>query len=327
LTSETHRRHSDKAQVTSQIQVGRLFKSHSKSCFSRLSNCLSCLDASGSGALIYFDVHSRELVLGLHPETYMHDPSLSAYTRRMLARLGPFLTDEEREFVAMSLHDAIAHIIIECDYDKITVHLLEFLIRYTFASHFHKRELLGGTHEEDDGEVAMVWGTPKITLTMSVSKLKTNLVDLMFDHEVFKHGITSTVFQSVLMQITMMPRIEAEELLSKFLEKHAAYVSPTASPCTSRCTSRASVDAPTELSGQGQAPARSIMRADTNDTSTSLKDFVASSLKDPASPRLSLTASEAPPMLSLTAPEAPTMLSLKAPEAPAMNDELVIHHF
>jgi len=326
LTSETHRRHKDTAQATSHIQMGRLFKSHSKSCFSRLSNCLSCLDASGSGALIYYDVHNHELVLGLHPETYMHDPSLSAYTRRMLARLGPFLTDEEREFVAMSLHDAIAHIIIECDYDKITVHLLEFLIRYTFASHFHKRELLGGTHQEDDdSEVPMVWGIPKIGLTMSVSKLKTNLVDLMFDHEVFKIGITSTDFQSVMMQITMMPKIECEELLNKFLEKHAVYVSPTASPSTSRCTSRLDAHSPaprlSELSGgsspmsglQGQVPTRSRSRADTKGTGASLNDFVASCAGNPASPRLSLTAPEAPPMLSLPAPEAPGMIAIGEP--------------
>merc|ERR1719375_1213932 len=40
----------------------------------------------------------------------------------------------------------------------------------------------------------------------------------MFDKEVFKVGMTATAFQAQLMQITMLPRTTAEELLSKFLE-------------------------------------------------------------------------------------------------------------
>merc|ERR1719491_947612 len=114
----------------------------------------------------------------------------------------------------MSLHDAIKHIIVECDYDKIHVALLEFLMRITFAWKHHKRELVGEHPDEDDNEPKpMAWGEQKPKLNLSGSKLGSNLMQLMFDEEIFKQGMTAADFQEELTRITMLPRTDVEELL------------------------------------------------------------------------------------------------------------------
>lgn len=155
----------------------------------------------------------------------MNDPQLSAYTRRMLARLGPFLNDEEREFVAMSLHDAIHHIIVECDYDKVHVSILEFLMRITFAWKHHKREQIGekdSDDEEDGMGQTLTWGQEKPRLKTATSGSSSASINLlMFDDVIFKHGMSAEDFQAFLNRITMLPRTEVEELLGRFFEHRA----------------------------------------------------------------------------------------------------------
>lgn len=233
LVAEAHSRKKGEAQATSPSQMALAFRDHGTGYLKRMQK-LFFSTKSGSGALIHFDAVNGDLVLGLHPDTYMNDPNLSAYTRRMLARLGPFLTDEEREFVSMSLHDAIYHVIVDCDIDKISVSLLEFLLRYTFARHFHKRVLLGEKDDEEDDEPKpLTWGeqplrpagSPSASMTSkaSISNNGPTLLDLMFDDDgpVFKHGMTAVAFQAQLMHITMLPRKVAEDLLHSFIDRRA----------------------------------------------------------------------------------------------------------
>jgi hypothetical protein len=194
----------------------------------RLKRLLSCAN-QGSGALINYDHKSGDLVLGLHPETYMHDPNLSAYSRRMLARLGPFLSDDEREFLAESIQDAIVHIIVGCETDNISVDILEFLFRYVFASHYHKKELMGeagmmeGNNDKDQAP-ALVWGEQPTTKTMHTSKSKmgAKIGQMMFRDEVFKVGLSADQFMTQMNEITMMGKHHTEELLSGFLERKQA---------------------------------------------------------------------------------------------------------
>jgi hypothetical protein len=229
LTDESHRHHKGQPQSSGAVPRALALPSRSRMCLKRLRKMLSGAN-SGSGALIHFDAVAGDLVLGLHPDTYMNDPSLSAYTRRMLARLGPFLTDEEREFVAMSLHDAIFHIIVECDYDRISVHLLEFLLRYTFASYYQKKILLGEMDDDENADEpkALAWGYEKTDadstsrsmshIHTTGSRAKAQFLELFWDSEVFRVGMTAEAFQAQLMQITLMPRVQAEEMLSRFLD-------------------------------------------------------------------------------------------------------------
>jgi len=144
----------------------------------------------------------------------------------MLARLGPFLTDEEREFIGMSIHDAIFHLIVGCEYESISVHILEFLFRYAFASYYHKRELLGEKEidDQDAAEKKLVWGAKKdVEFKSTMSKLGLKQSHLMFDNEVFKAGMTATDFQTQLSSFALLPRTQAEELIQHFLVIHAKH--------------------------------------------------------------------------------------------------------
>jgi len=150
-----------------------------------------------TGALITFDPGSRELVLGLHPDTYMDDANLSAYTRRQLARLGPFLTDDERNFIAMGLQNALVHMIVECDTNEIHCNLLEFLIRTVFVWKF-QRHL-----KEKEGKKVL-------------DREEDNYENLLFDDRTYEEGLTAADFQSQLEKLTMMSMTEVNALLESF---------------------------------------------------------------------------------------------------------------
>merc|ERR1712137_642566 len=106
-----------------QYSIGKMLRERFQSTSALFENC----------ALVRFDTGRGDLVLGLHPGTIMNNPGLSAYARRQIAKKGPFLTDEEREFIAMSLRDALVHVIDTCNMNKVHNSMLEFLIRTTFV--------------------------------------------------------------------------------------------------------------------------------------------------------------------------------------------------
>jgi len=208
-----------------------------------------------SGALIRFDAEAGELVLGLHPDTYMHDPQFSAYTRRLFARLGPFLTDEEREFVAMALADAVRHVIVECDYDIIDVRMLEFLIRITFAWKYQRRESMGELEELDGTIKPMVWGEDNEefvgrSMSKSSTEKRSAFFELLFDDKIFKHGMTAADFQEEMHEITTMKEKDVQDLLTRFLNRHTHEGLPLMSTAQSLMTQMSTGD-PQSLIGMG----------------------------------------------------------------------------
>jgi hypothetical protein len=203
------------------------------SCWQRLLRTLAGANKRDGDqiALIKFDTKTRDLVLGLHPASYMHDPALSAYARRQLAKLGPFLSDEERGFIAMSLKDALVHMIVDCDTNVIRCNLLEFLVRTTFVWHWiakHPMEALIALQGFDEEE-----------LSKDEIRLK-QYSAFIFEEVVFQNGMTASDFQSTLQQLTSMSMDSVQALLKAFVTESELFVfkpksesSPTPSPSPS----------------------------------------------------------------------------------------------
>uniref|UniRef100_A0A7S2P2J0 Uncharacterized protein n=1 Tax=Zooxanthella nutricula TaxID=1333877 RepID=A0A7S2P2J0_9DINO len=167
----------------------------------------------GQGALIWFDVHTEELVLGLHPDRFAHDQRISSYMRRKLANAGPFLTDQDRDYVAMGLRDAFLYLIVECDLNVVHCSLLEFLIRAAFAMH-REQELNSLANRPSMAPVPEPVGEPV--------NAEDRLVDLLFDEATFSDGLTAADFQSHLVEVTKMPKAEVKQLVARFLEEDAS---------------------------------------------------------------------------------------------------------
>eukprot|EP00929_Paragymnodinium_shiwhaense_P081030 TRINITY_DN42311_c0_g1_i2.p1 TRINITY_DN42311_c0_g1~~TRINITY_DN42311_c0_g1_i2.p1 ORF type:complete len:264 (-),score=49.95 TRINITY_DN42311_c0_g1_i2:213-1004(-) len=160
-------------------------------------------------AQVRFDTQTGDLVLGLHPATYMNDPRLSAYARRQLAKLGPFLTDEEREYIAMGLRDALVHVINQCDTNKVHNSMLEFLIRTTFVWKYQKRLLMSAaTFDARTESSAVLGGTPL-----------DEWQELFFDPVVYKEGMSAEDFQAELERITTMAKEDVEALLEAWTRR------------------------------------------------------------------------------------------------------------
>lgn len=232
-----HRRHYGRGQPMplSMAQLKQLFEIKEPIWVKRLRQVLH-FGNHESGAQIRFDRQSGDLVLGLHPDTYMKDTHLSGYSRRVLANLGPFLTDEERRYVGMSFRDALLHIIVECNYDRIHVGLLEFLVRAVFAWSYHRAELIGVEEKKlrrpsttstrtGDTRLQLEEATmgPRLTQrTMDESEAEAHrerFQELLFDdHVIFNAGLSARDFQAEMMQIIKMPKSTVTELLDFFFE-------------------------------------------------------------------------------------------------------------
>lgn len=220
----------------------------------KLQAFLAKSESKSQGALIRFEQSSCELVLGLHPDTYMNDPHLSAYARRTLARSGPFLTDQEREYVSMALKDCLQHVIVSLASERISCNLLEFLCRLAFTWKFRKQELTIKDEEAEKspvkpslnnaalmagagGQALMVapntvthdteeLGHQRASVTGSLvakfagskwrKKAVHNMTRMMFDDATFENGMTAADFQSELMQVMSMSKKKFEELFKDF---------------------------------------------------------------------------------------------------------------
>lgn len=220
---------------------------------SKIQAFLAKSEGKSQGALIRYEPGTNELILGLHPDTYMNDPHLSAYARRTLARSGPFLTDQEREYVSMALKDCLQHVIVSLASERVNVGLLEFLCRLAFAWKFRKQELgkekeegvgenstaltnkvnFGGSqtimvapnpapkvHDEEPGtgSITAVGGlVAKMAGAKWRRKAQNNLTRMMFDQATFENGMTAADFQSELQQVMNMSKRKFDEIFKDFM--------------------------------------------------------------------------------------------------------------
>jgi len=164
-----------------------------------------------AGARIWFDVQTSELVLGLHPDKFSNDPKISSYMRRKLAAAGPFLTDEERSFVAMGLRDALMHLIVECDTNTVHCTLLEFLIRAAFTWH---------ARQERKEREALTSQEPE-TVPIAEDDSPEAFVAQMFDEKTFQHSMTAADFQAHMERFTKLPKEKTVILRNAFLKNRA----------------------------------------------------------------------------------------------------------
>eukprot|EP00927_Polykrikos_kofoidii_P035472 TRINITY_DN30024_c0_g2_i1.p1 TRINITY_DN30024_c0_g2~~TRINITY_DN30024_c0_g2_i1.p1 ORF type:complete len:937 (-),score=113.32 TRINITY_DN30024_c0_g2_i1:94-2565(-) len=187
------------------------------SVFSGIRGVLLSSQSKLEGALIRFDVKTKELILGIDPATALCNPLLSAYAKRQLARLGPFLTDEERKFIAMGFKDALLYIIDDCDINPVNSDMLEFLIRTAFVWRYQKRSAEiasdggGRTGDKDLGRV-----TSSKADKMSAQVVAPTFGELLFEDGTYATGMTAVDFQAELQRITTMSVEEVEALLDTF---------------------------------------------------------------------------------------------------------------
>eukprot|EP00415_Alexandrium_ostenfeldii_P000509 UN0509 len=214
--------------------------------WSRMRDFIIHSHSEASKGLLRYDVTTNELILGLHPSTFMHDMSLSSYTRKQLAKLGPFIGDEERRFIAISIRDALIHIIVDCDLNVIPCSLLEFLIRVTYAWCYEEQQTRtpvepnaiwnapkppGVTQLISDGSLQV---TPRGSVRSSVGSdelkdvLEKDFSDRLFDPRIFSHGVTADDFQAKLEQVTTMPKHEVSTMLDGFLQARELYLASEA---------------------------------------------------------------------------------------------------
>lgn len=176
------------------------------------------------GALIWFDTETQELVLGLHPDRFANDKRISSFIRRKLVATGPFLSDEERQFVAMGLRDAFMHLIVECDMNTVHCSLLEFIVRAAFAWHriqeevLHKQQSEASSHGGDSPESNAL---PARTGAVGDASDAAHFVEMLFDQATFDQAIRAADFQAQLDKFTKMSKEEVVRLVDKFLEVHA----------------------------------------------------------------------------------------------------------
>jgi len=159
------------------------------------------------GAKIWFDTKTRELVLGLHPDNFAGDARITNYMRRKLVASGPFLTDEERRFIAMGFRNALMHLIVDCDTNTVHCALLELLLRSTFV---WQRRVEKKT--SDQQEMA------------AESDSIEHFVDEMFDEATFETTMTAANFSEHLEKFTRMPKDKIAELSEAFLYAHGKHV-------------------------------------------------------------------------------------------------------
>jgi len=193
----------------------------------RLGSFIIDSHSESRGGLINYDPDMDELVLGLHPDTCMSDAGISSYSRKRLARLGPFLTDEERRFVAMSIKDALMHLIVDCDTNVIHCSLLELLVRAAFAWCYQQAV---SQPDAVDAKVLRRPDVPRTPPSLAIEDTSApaknseagaevnDFADLLFDGRIFKAGITAADFQAQLQRLTAMSRNEVNGLLEAFLE-------------------------------------------------------------------------------------------------------------
>lgn len=189
-----------------------------RSLWSRIQGAVMDAHFQTLGAKVWFDTGTKELVLGLHGDILAKDKQLTSYTRRKLAASGPFLTDEERSFIAMGLRDALMHMIIECDTNMIHCTLLEFLIRVTFAWHVLQEEHSDRDCGVTDASEAGSEGEREEHKRLSFAAT-------LFNESTFEKGITAADFQAQLDKFTKMSKTEVATLLESFVaerRKHTA---------------------------------------------------------------------------------------------------------
>jgi len=218
-------------------------KSRGASWFRWLRDWLS-RSPDADDARVYFDPKTSELVLGLDPEMLQGDPFISSYTKRVLARMGPFLTDQEREMIGVGFRDAIMYLIVVCDTNIVDCSLLEFLVRFVFAAKMHRREMLEGKGKnlaarrgsaESMASASMascssVRSGASVTSRMRACRLNVqpqsshspqsievpDLIPKLFDHAICHEGMTAKEFQSELEQIMALGPMDIQVLLEGF---------------------------------------------------------------------------------------------------------------
>lgn len=181
-------------------------------------------------ALITYDTATDELILGVELGNYVTDTRISSYARRQLAKLGPFLTEEERHYVSLSLHDALMYVIDACDTNEIPCSLLEMLVRLTFTWH-HQRLDRARRRAEAERLEKIRGGLQNSNAALGVEGTAApepdfhvkSLVDQLFDDRIFERGITAADFQAQLQRIAVMPKQEIKELVSDFLQASKFY--------------------------------------------------------------------------------------------------------
>jgi hypothetical protein len=227
-----------------------------RTCSDWVRQCIMKSHSESMGKLIKFDPETHELVLGLHYDSFMFDPGLTAYARGKLASLAPFLSDEERSFVAMGLRDAMLHLIVHCDTNEIHSMLLEFLIRCAFAYAHREREFTSDVVEktlskkptrEDEAPVGpipsahseqpvgptpsahsehLVAPTISRTSTSSYSFESTQdeqrFIKSLFDKDTFEEGLTAADFQRHVEQVCLLMPEEVPRILEEFLAERGA---------------------------------------------------------------------------------------------------------
>jgi hypothetical protein len=181
---------------------------------------------SSQGPLLRFDIAASELVLGLHPDNFLYDERLSAYTRRQLSKLAPFLSDQERRSVASSLKDAIVYMIVDCDNNVVYGCLLEFLVRLAFAWHFEERIAAEAEdrpekrRKSSDSSSLRRDDSSALRRAMSSASSEfgiTSIHELLMDPRVFEKGITAYDFQRHLENLTKLSKKQVDSLLHTFL--------------------------------------------------------------------------------------------------------------
>jgi len=125
--------------------------------------------------------------------------------RKLLAESGPFLSIDERGMVAMSLYQALQHVLVECELDVISTDILEFLIRWAFAAKYRRERVTEKMHQKHTVEKE----PGKVGLEVSAAGL--------LKAKIAERGMTAEQFQSELLIVNRMDRKRLEEELSEFI--------------------------------------------------------------------------------------------------------------
>jgi len=189
-----------------ELAVAAVRDSKMESCYDSMMIRMAQSRLHRKEAVVRLDHHTGSLILGLHPDALeSEDGSISMSARKLLAESGPFLSIDERGMVAMSLYQALQHVLVECALEVISTDILEFLIRWAFAAKYRRERVTEKMHQKHTVEKE----PGKVGLEVSAAGL--------LKAKIAERGMTAEQFQSELLIVNRMDRKRLEEELADFI--------------------------------------------------------------------------------------------------------------
>jgi len=141
---------------------------------------------------------------------------------------GDDVEDHERLFVAHGLADCLASAITECKFERLSVHHLEFLVRLSFAASaerlactqfvIDKLEYRALANDDVKKKLQRPSVAPEVQKCWRRAVRKKNVERLIYNNDIFGHGISAGDFQGELIEISSYPRERLENASIAFLQ-------------------------------------------------------------------------------------------------------------